>query len=81
MCSQNTKHLIVTLEQSSLKPESGTFTIPSKMNDTDKENDKGGYDSDELIKIHFKNAPISGIIYFFKFLIIGVFNSDFNPNG
>ena len=33
------------LRTSSLKPESGTFTIPSKMNDTDKGNDKGDFDS------------------------------------
>ncbi|RCL76651.1 MAG: hypothetical protein DBW72_01860, partial [Flavobacteriales bacterium] len=33
------------LRTSSLKPESGTFTIPSKMNDTDKKSDKGDFDS------------------------------------
>ena len=30
---------------SSLKPDAGTFTIPSKMNDTDKGNEKGDFDT------------------------------------
>ena len=30
---------------SSLKPDAGTFTIPSKMNDTEKGNDKGDFDT------------------------------------
>ena len=33
------------LRTSSLKPDSGTFTIPSKMNDSEKGDDKGDFDT------------------------------------